>query len=371
MLMEPDGTGIWHSLIDDFQKQRPDVHVRLVEGPAPTDSREDLYATSFLSGSAGYDIVYCDVVWIAKFAAAGWLLDLTDRLTSADREDFLPADLNAGYYQGRLYRIPAYSDAGVLYYRKDLVSHAPETFDDLERLANQFRNSDRTGFLWQGKQYEGLVTVFLEILWGYGGDWIDAQSREVLLDRPEAVQALEFLTRTVGTISPPAVTTYIEEDTRILFQNGHAVFLRNWPYVWTMMAQSPMRSDGLAAMAPMVHAPGHQSAATLGGWGYAISQFTRNPESAWQFVKFLTEPEQLQKVQVQMGRLPARKSLLPPEFKPILDSARMRPPIPEYSRASDILQRWLSAALTRRASPQDALSTAAHETRLLLGENGK
>src|SRR5689334_9736879 len=148
MLMEPDGTGVFHSLIDDFHKQQPDVQVRLVEGPAPTDSREDLYATSFLSGSAGYDIVYCDVVWIAKFAAAGWLLDLTDRLSPADRDDFLPADLNAGYYRGRLYRIPAYSDAGVLYYRADLVSSPPETFEDLERAANRLQKPDRAGFLW-------------------------------------------------------------------------------------------------------------------------------------------------------------------------------------------------------------------------------
>src|SRR6185436_3979632 len=122
----------------------------------------------------------------------------------------------------RLYRVPAYTDAGVLYYRKDLVAHPPETFEELEVDARRLTNSDRWGFLWQGKQYEGLVTAFLEVLWGYGGDWIDAESREVLLDRPEAVQALTFLTRTVGTISPPAVTTYIEEDTRILFQGGRA-----------------------------------------------------------------------------------------------------------------------------------------------------
>jgi trehalose/maltose transport system substrate-binding protein len=370
MLMEPDGTGVWHDLIEEFQTQHPNARVRLIEGPPATNTREDMYSTSFLSGAAGYDIVYSDVIWVPKFAAAGWLLDLTDRLNSDDRADFLPADLRAGYYKEHLYRIPAFSDAGVLYYRKDLVPEPPTTFEDLERLSSQFKTADRWGFLWQGKQYEGLVTVYLEILRGSGGEWIDPDTREVFLDKPEALSALRFLKKSIGTISPPAVTTYIEEDTRNLFQNGRAVFLRNWPYVWTLMKQSPMQLEGRVGIAPVVHAPGHESAATLGGWGFAISKFTRDPETAWQFVEFLTRPAQLQRVQARMGRIPARKSLVPPEFAPILATARMRPPIPEYAQASDILQRWLSAALTGRVDPEEALKHATRETRLLLEGGG-
>jgi trehalose/maltose transport system substrate-binding protein len=370
MLMEPDGTGVWHGLIEDFQAQHPDIRVQLIEGPPATNTREDMYATSFLSGAGSYDVVYCDVIWTPKFAAAGWLLDLTDRLSASDRMEFLTADLNAGFYQGRLYRIPAFSDAGTLYYRKDLVPVPPETFDDLERLSEAHRSPTRWGFLWQGKQYEGLITVFLEVLWGYGGDWIDASTREVLLDRPEALQALRFLMRSIGTISPPAVTTYIEEDTRNLFQNDRAIFLRNWPYVWRLMADSPMRIENRVGIAPVVHAAGRQPAATAGGWGFAISRFTQSPEAAWRFVEFLTRPEQLRKVQLRMGRIPARKSLVPPEFFPILQSAHLRPPIPEYAQASDILQRWLSSALTGRAEPEQALKQAARETRLLLGGHG-
>ena len=62
MLMEPDGSDIWHSLIDDFQAQHPDIRVQLIEGPPATNAREDMYSTSFLSGDASYDIVYRDVV---------------------------------------------------------------------------------------------------------------------------------------------------------------------------------------------------------------------------------------------------------------------------------------------------------------------
>ncbi|MBI2822905.1 MAG: ABC transporter substrate-binding protein [Acidobacteria bacterium] len=368
LLMEPDGTGVWRHLMGEFQKANPGLSVRLVEGPPATNTREDMYSTAFLSGEAGYDIVYCDVIWVPKFAAAGWLRDLSGRLSAEDRADFLPVDLQAGSYRGRLYRIPAFADAGLLYYRKDLVGEPPETFQDLMAISLEMKNRDRWGFLWQGKQYEGLVTVYLEVLWGYGGDWIDAASRRVLLESPEAVQALEFLKSTLGTISPPGVTTYIEEDTRNLFQNGHAVFLRNWPYVLTLMRQSQAPIAAQTAFVPMVHAPGKSSAATLGGWGFAISQFCPDPEGAWKLVEFLTRKEQLDAVRRRMGRIPSRRSLIPREFLPILSRARMRPPIPEYAPASDILQRWLSAALIGRVSPEEAVREAARETRLLLGE---
>lgn len=366
--MEPDGTGVWRSIIQQFEAAHPGTRIQLIEGPPSTNTREDMYSTSFLSGAAGYDIVYSDVIWTPKFAAAGWLLDLTDRLKPEDAADFLSADLRAGYYRGRLYRLPAFSDAGVLYYRKDLIPHPPETFGELQLLAREFQSEDRWGFLWQGKQYEGLVTVYLEALWGFGGDWIDAETRETKLDQPEALLALEFLRQTIGAISPPAVTTYVEEDTRNLFQNERAVFLRNWPYAWRLMKDTALRKEDRVGMAPVVHAPDYRGASTLGGWGFSISRFTRNPDMAWQFVEFVTQPEQLTKVQSNVGRIPARKSLVPPEFRPILTSARMRPPIPEYPVASDILQRWLSAALTGRVSPAKALENAARETRLLLGK---
>jgi multiple sugar transport system substrate-binding protein len=366
ILMEPDGTGVWRELISEFNRRNPHARVRLVEGPPATNAREDLYSTSFLSGKSSYDIVYCDVIWVAKFAAAGWLRDLTEQLSQEDLQDFLATDLKAGSYRGRLYRIPAFTDAGVLYYRKDLVPIPPRTFDELVELSREFQTRERWGFLWQGKQYEGLITVFLEVLWGFGGDWIDSKTGRVYIDGPEAVAALSFLKGTIGTISPPGVTGYIEEDTRLLFQSGRAVFLRNWPYVWTLVQRSDSAVADKVAYTSMVHAPGHSSAATLGGWGFAISSFCANPEYAWHFVEFMTRPSQLALVRRRMGRIPARKSLLPAEYRPIAEDVRMRPPIAKYAQASDILQRWVSAALTGRVTCEKALREAARETRLLL-----
>ncbi len=366
ILMEPDGTGVWRDLVAEFNRGNPGEPIRLIEGPPATNTREDLYSTAFLSGDASYDIVFCDSIWVAKFAAAGWLLDLSERISESDRSDFLPVELRAGSYEGKIYRMPAFTDAGLLFYRKDLVQQPPETFEELLKLASSLQTPDRWGFLWQGKQYEGLVTVFLEVLWGYGGEWIEPDTREVLLETPEAIRAVDFLKSTVGTVSPLAVTAYAEEETRNIFQNGRAVFLRNWPYVWTLIQRSGGAFKDDVGVTSMVHAPGQVSAATLGGWGFGISSYSRDPDRAWQFIEFITRPAQLRQVQERQGRIPSRRSLIPPEMLPVLASARPRPAIPEYAQASDILQRWLSAALIGSVTPEQAMREAARETKLLL-----
>jgi multiple sugar transport system substrate-binding protein len=137
-------------------------------------------------------------------------------------------------------------------------------------------------------------------------------------------------------------------------------------YVWRLLDEGGAVSRGQVGFAAMPHGPGGKSAATLGGWGFAISRFTQNPDAAWRLVEFLTRPESLAQVRDRMGRVPARRSQVPAEFLPILLNARSRPLIPEYAQASDILQRTLSAALTGRVSPDEALREAALQTRLLL-----
>ena len=136
----------WSSLIQDFEAKNPDIRINLIEGPNKTDTEEDLYTTAFLLGNSPYDLVYMDVIWASKFAAAGWLRNLSDRMSEAELAQFLPSAVEAGRYQGGLYRIPFRSDAGMLYYREDLLnqmgSPPPETFSELIQIAQASQQQD-------------------------------------------------------------------------------------------------------------------------------------------------------------------------------------------------------------------------------------
>ena len=62
-----------------------------------------------------------DVIWPAEFAAAGWALPLDAFFSAAERNLFLDAPIQADTYDGRIYGVPMFVDAGMLYYRKDLL----------------------------------------------------------------------------------------------------------------------------------------------------------------------------------------------------------------------------------------------------------
>ncbi|MGF2039486.1 MAG: ABC transporter substrate-binding protein [Nostoc sp. CmiVER01] len=389
LMTAPDAEPWRQGLIRDFEAENPGIRINLVEGPNATNLLEDLYTSSFILGESPYDLVNMDVIWTSKFAAAGWLLPLDNRISKQDLGAFSSQDVEGGRYQDKLYRIPVRSDVGMLYYREDLIKQAglqpPETFDDLLRISQvlQKKNQVKWGYVWQGRQYEGLVAMFAEVLDGFGGFWVNPDTLEVGLDRPETLRAIEFLRSTIREgISPPGVTTYQEEDTRRLFQSGQVAFLRSWPYAWPLAQaeNSPIR--GKIAIKPMVHAPGQTGAACLGGWGLGISKTSKHPEEAWKAIQYFTSREAQRRFIFSAGYVPSRRDLFTdpeivakyphyPQLLEVVDNAVLRPPIAQYAQTSDILQRYLSAALSGRMNSQRAMQAAAAETRRLLGAGGK
>ena len=376
----------WKKLIvQDFEKENPGIHLEIIEAPNATDLTENLYTAAFILGDSPYDLVYMDVIWTGKFAAAGWLLDLSDRISEDELKAFMDKDVEAGRYKDKLYRIPLRSDAGMLYYRTDLLEQIgakpPETFEDLVKTSQQLqeKKATRWGYVWQGAQYEGLPAMFVEILEGFGGFWVNSETNEVGLDQPEAIKAVEFLRSAIDkSISPPGVTSYREEDTRRLFVSGESAFLRNWPYVWATANEEGSEIKGKVGIKPMVHIPGAKSGACLGGWGMGIAKTSKHPQEALKAIQYFTSKEAQRRFTLETASISSRRDLFSdpeiiakyphyPKFQKLVESAVLRPPIAQYAQASDILQRYLNAALSNRSlSVEKTMKSAANETRNLL-----
>src|SRR5919202_5612480 len=387
LLMLAPEVQAWNEvLIKNFEKENPGIRIQLVEGPNAPDLYENLYTSAFILGDSPYDLVNMDVVWASKFAAAGWLSDLSNRITDEELKAFVDQDVETGRYKGKLYRIPIRSDVGMLYYRKDLLEQAgakpPETFEDLINISKQLQEKKAIpwGYVCQGAQYEGLPAMFVEVLKGMGGFWVNPETKEVGLDKPEAIKAVEFLRSVIAQgISPPGVTTYREEDTRRLFVNGQTAFLRNWPYVWALANEDASKIKDRVGMKPMVHVPGGTGGACLGGWGMGISKTSKHPEEAWKAIQYFTSKEPQLRFALETGNILSRRDLFTdpkmiatyphyPPLQKVVESAVLRPPIAQYAQASDILQRYLNAALSNRSlSAEKAIKSAADETRRLLG----
>jgi multiple sugar transport system substrate-binding protein len=178
---------------------------------------------------------------------------------------------------------------------------------------------------------------------------------------------------------PPGVTNYLEEDSLRVFENGNAAFLRNWPYVWAEANKDGSPVQNKIALKPMVHAPGEAAAACLGGWGFGIAATTPHTEEAWQVVEYFTSREAQKQFALEFAYVPSRRDLFTdsdildkyPHYEALFNVAettRPRPPVGQYAQLSDILQRYLSAAITDQMTSEAAMQAATRETRRVLGQ---
>ena len=372
----------WDSLKKEFEAKNRYIQLGIYRVEAESNSLHDSYSKALATGNSPYDLIYMDIIWVSKFAANGWLLELSNWISKDELAKFESGDVQGGKYKKELYRIPFHSDVGMLYYRKDWLKEfryqPPETFEQLLQISKalQKQKGIRWGFVWQARQYEGLVAMFLEVLKGYGGFWIE--NDQVGLDKPEALQAVKFLRTTIEQkISPGFATFSSEQEYSDTFLNGETVFLRSWPYVWTEAEakNSPIR--GKIGFTAMVHAPGDESAACRGGWGFGIAKSAKHREEAWRVIQFFTSEETQRKFLLDKGFLPSIAALLskpkiPDDkryetFSELLhEKSVLRPPISKYKEASEILQCHLRDALTGALSPEEAMKAAANETHKLL-----
>jgi multiple sugar transport system substrate-binding protein len=367
-----------------FERSRPGLRVEIRATPDSADQRHQLYVQWLNARAEQPDVLQLDVIWTAEFAAAGWVLPL-DRFRP-DEAAFFPAAIAANRWNGRLYALPWFADAGMLYWRTDLMDAPPATFDDLASSARHAMKAGgaRYGVLWQGARYEGLVTVFLEHLGGFGGAVFDPQGR-LAIDSDPAVRALTFMRDSihVDRIVPEAVLTWQEEQTRFAFQNGEAAFMRNWPYAYALMQDARgSRVAGRFGVAPMPASSGGEPTAALGGSQLAINAFSTRPAEAWALIDFLTDPEQMIERARVVGQFPTRPAMYdtaaladalgvpPADARAIVERAVPRPALPVYTELSQILQIHLHRALTRQQEPARALREAAAEIRALLDRTG-
>jgi multiple sugar transport system substrate-binding protein len=366
-----------------FAELHPGIHVEQRPTPDAADQRHQLYVQWLNAGASDPDVLQLDVIWTPEFAAAGWILDLAR--FDPELGDFFPAMLRANRVRGSLHALPWFADVGMLYWRSDLLDAPPDSFEELATQAREALQAGRVarGFVWQGARYEGLVTVFLEYLGGFGGRILD-DAGQVDLDSPEALRALEAMRLGLETeVVPREVLGWQEEQVRFAFQNGEALFMRNWPYAYPLL-QDAERSKvaGRFAVAPMPSAAGGRPTASLGGSQLAINARSDVPEAAWSLVEYLTRPEQMLERARVAGQLPTRPSLFangalegvlavpPAEARRVIEAATPRPVTPLYTELSAELQVRLHRALSGQQSPAEALREANLAIRNLLARSG-
>ncbi|MFF4953764.1 extracellular solute-binding protein [Streptomyces chattanoogensis] len=304
-------SGVRQDLITDFEK-RTGRTVRIVKLPDTADGQRSQLLAAGQSGNGGYDVLNIDVAWTAEFAEAGVIRPWGTGLDG----DFLDSVVKTAEYDGKVWGVPFNTDAGLLYYRKDILARyghhrPPANWGELESWAKQVtgaynREAARSGkgenqgenrgkkpptmygMVAQLRPYEGLTVNTLEAAW-YAGGAPDATSFTKGAQVGSLQQGVgDLKLRLDDGIMPHEVLTMDETESRRWFADGRALFMRNWPVEYASVAEklTPGKQFDVAQL-PARPSDGRRMS-VLGGQNLAISAQSTRPEGARQLIEALT-----------------------------------------------------------------------------------
>lgn len=318
----------------------------IVSMPAQTSERLALYQQFLSAKQSSIDVFQVDVVWPGILKTH--LLDLKPYVPQDEIDQHFESIIANNTVDDQLLALPLYTDVGILYYRKDLLEkygrEVPTSWQEMTETAEYIQAKEREagkrdmwGYVWQGKAYEGLTCNALEWVSSSGGGQVINADGTVTIDNEEAIEALNLAASWIGTITPQGVLNYAEEEARGVFQSGKAVFMRNWPYAWSLAQGegSPIKGKVGVTMIPNGGDAEDPHSGTLGGWQMAVSKYSDQKEKAVELARYITGPE------VQLDY--ALRASYNPTIKTLYNDQRVLDALP----ASDILYDALSRAVPR------------------------
>jgi multiple sugar transport system substrate-binding protein len=339
---------------------------KLTEFPESADEQRNQFVQRQQAKAPDCDIFYSDVIWTAEFAAQGWLLDMSEYVESR-KDELIQSTLETVTYEDKYFGMPQQTDAGFLYYRTDKVKEVPATWQAVYEEA-----AKTDGIAYQGAAYEGLTCNFLELAFAAGGEVLNEDGSESVINSPENLEALKFMVDGIKDgAAPKAVTTYMEEPARRAFEAERVTFQRNWPYAYALGEKNP-KVKGKFEVAPFPEWEGGGTAGILGGHNLVISAYSQNPKGAVALIDFLTSEEIIKMNAAEFSLAPtltatyddpAVKKALPfaAELKQAVEQAKSRPVSPVYSQVSQAIYKNVNAALSGQMSPEDALTKAEED----------
>ncbi|QYN21489.1 ABC transporter substrate-binding protein [Amycolatopsis sp. DSM 110486] len=363
-----DLTGAMPQLLAEWNKLHPDQKVTFIELSASPDDQRNSFVQDLQARSGKYDVMWDDVVWTSEFAAHGWLEPLDKAQVGGP--DVLPAAVDTATYQGKMYGAPFMTNSALLYYRSDLVPKPPTTWAELQADCAIAKAHDMACYVGQFAQYEGLTVNAAEAITSAGGSFLSPDGSKVTVDSPQARAGLQHLVDMFrsGNI-PAAALTYQEQESANAFVTGKAMFLANWPYVYTAASAAGSAVQGKFGMAQLP-GPNGPGIASLGGIDLGVSAFSKHKQTAKDFVAWMqSESSQRVLVKVMNQASVLTKLYTDPDltkaspYLPTLQKAELtavpRLKTPNYNAVSLAIQKNVYAALQGKVSVDGAVKQLA------------
>jgi len=374
---------ITEKLVSAYNASQDKVTVETIVLPQNANQVHDDFVTKLASGDTSVDLMAIDVIWVSEFGAANWLTDLSNEFDQATQDKYLPGTIEGAKYQGKLVTFPWFTNASVLFYRKDLLENAglelPKTYADLMSISDKLVGNDgiEYGISFQGALSEAMVCNWVEYVWANGGTILDENGKAVI-NSAENIEATKIMVDLAKDYAPKGVTTYTEPESEQVFLEGKAVFHRNWPYVWDKTsAEGSKVKDKVGFMALPVGPEGTVGSSCMGGLNFAVNGAIDDKQkaAAIDFIKYMSG-EEGQKVLALNAFPPAlmatykdadvlAKVPMFTDFFEIIKNGKPRPLSPQYPKVSAAIQKYVHQALSGTMTVEEALNAVQKEVELI------
>lgn len=370
--------------MDNFNESQDEIKVETVLLPQDTNQVHDDFVNKLASGDTSVDIMGLDVVYVAEFASAGWLYDLTDKI---DTSTMLEGPVEGATYDGKLVAAPWFTNSSVLFYRTDVLeelgAEVPTTWEGWMELADQAVgiNGVEYGADFQASQSEAMVTNWCEYVWGNGGDILD-ENGQPIVNSENNIEATNIMKTLVDEYAPEGVTTYAETESEQVFKEGKCLFIRDWSGFWSTGQDEGSKVTGKIAATKLPVGPsGTESHTCLGGLDLVVNNAISDEkkEAAVEFINYMTSFDTQKEMTIISSQPPVVKDVYTDEeileeipfyadFYDIIMTGKSRPSSPQYAQVSDAIQRNIHQALTGEVEVEAALDTLQGEIEELNSE---
>ena len=348
----------------------------------PYSGMYDKVSTEVKANAAAHDVVCLDVLWLSAFENA--IEPLNDIATDEIVGDFLPTLEEGGTLNGNLLGFPMWINCKVLIYRTDLFEDetnkadfkeaygreltVPTTWEEYMECAEFFTKDDMYGTAVFGLAGGDAVCSFLDHASQAGSmPLVLDKDNNVLVDEQSYVDALQFLCDLYeGGFVPEETLSVASTEAQEMFNNNKLAMQLNWSHQYPAAYQV---NEGNVGVAPMIGGEAGV-AATTGPWYQCVMKNSGNLDIAKEYVKFMYDNNEKYMTEGSL-KIAGRTSVYEKfatepgneHLSAVLETldneySQNRPATPYWTEIEEVLQNAVQAALSGKATPQDALSDA-------------
>jgi multiple sugar transport system substrate-binding protein len=371
------------SVIPDFEKAYPWITVKYEA--VDWDTLHEKFTVQVSSGDSP-DIATLDMTWIPTFASNGLLANLSE-LSGGQMngkpitDQYTQGGIDAMTYNGDIVTMLFDFDVYALYYRTDIFKQkgvaVPKTWDEWKAAAAKIAE-DTNG---DGKCDKYCLEVddetfhWSQFLYQNGGSILNSDDTQAAFNSEAGVQAVDFYKSFVDD-GTGIIWGASQGDRQNGIKDGRIGMFTDGPYYMGIMKSGAPEMAGKwgVAEAPYSQQPGSY----LGGTGLSIPVNAPHPQEAWDFISFMLRPENATKIFTIAGAAPGLTAALQspkvnkpdpyftdqntlPVFLKAMSTATHFPYVAQWDPIQSTIDTGLEAAFLGKASPQDALDSAAQK----------